>query len=375
MTADLVLYHYSGSTADITLRILNLLGVPFDLISIESKAGDLKTASYLALNPNGLVPLLVHKGTPIFESAAITIYLGETFGEARDLFPSRGPLRGEALKWIVWGTATLSNRLWTLYGSKSDKDLEAVSEAMRVLDNELKNKEFLLGSEYSIVDTHVAEIVGWMSHTSLDMNQFKTVASYCERCKNRVLEDVNMDTAEKKSSNAFIDAFDTVVFDAPPAKVYALLTESNEFATWSGTHAAIPHQHGVEFKTHGGNFLFKFVTCITDKMIVAHFREERWEWDGFATVMFALIATGSSKTTLNFSIYGVPGGDPEKKQHVQAWQESFFEPMKAYLKRGAPAPFCGVDIQVKDLNRAERFYKTTFNWTFTEMPEKPLVAA
>ena len=62
--------------------------------------GIVRTASRLfepdgtpRLNPNGRVPTLVHDGVAIWESAAITIYLGETFGEAESvprnlLFPS-----------------------------------------------------------------------------------------------------------------------------------------------------------------------------------------------------------------------------------------------------------------------------------------------
>ena len=57
------------------------------------------------------------ESVPIWESAAITIYLGETFGVAEDgdsdtddgsLYPTLGPKRGEAMKWIVWTNTTLA---------------------------------------------------------------------------------------------------------------------------------------------------------------------------------------------------------------------------------------------------------------------------
>ncbi|KAI8805914.1 hypothetical protein BJ742DRAFT_818630 [Cladochytrium replicatum] len=362
MTNDLLLYHYKNSTADISLSVLKVLGIPFDLISVDSKAGDLKTPSYLALNPNGLVPLLVHNGTPIFESAAITIYLGETFGEKLGLFPSRGPLRGEALKWIVWGVLNMATKIWTQVMSPSDENAAGLNGSLKILEDELGSKNFLLGSDYSLVDTHIAAILNWVQYSNVDLSSYKKLANYHKACLEKIPEDTNMGS-EKKNKGTFIDAFDTVVFDAPPSKVYSLFTLSKEFSAWSGVPVTIPHEHGVEFTTHGGRCVFKFVTCITDKMIVAHYREADWEWDGFATVVFALSEI-DGKTRMNFSIYGVPGGDYEKKRQVQVWQEYSFAPMAAYLKKNAPAPFCWVDIQVKDANRAETFYKNIFNWSF-----------
>lgn len=58
-----------------------------------------------------LVPVLVHDGTVIFESAAIQIYLGETFGADKGLYPNPGPRRGEALKWLVWTNVSLGEAM------------------------------------------------------------------------------------------------------------------------------------------------------------------------------------------------------------------------------------------------------------------------
>ena len=53
-------------------------------IELSTSAGDTRTADYLKINPNGKVPAIVHDGIAIWESAAITIYLAELYGEARD---------------------------------------------------------------------------------------------------------------------------------------------------------------------------------------------------------------------------------------------------------------------------------------------------
>ena len=116
-------YHYAPfSAAEITTAVLDELdhGLPAPLakrVEHSFETGELRSPSYLAINPCGCVPALVHEGTAIFESVAITIYLGETFGanrkgahgeELEALYPSPGPARGEAMKWIVWANVSLA---------------------------------------------------------------------------------------------------------------------------------------------------------------------------------------------------------------------------------------------------------------------------
>ena len=97
---SLVFYYSPMSTAVVTHWILEELGIPYETVKVDFQK-DTKKPEYVKLNPNGAVPLIVHDGTPIFESAAIAIYLGETFGVEKGLFPAPGPKRGEALKWIT----------------------------------------------------------------------------------------------------------------------------------------------------------------------------------------------------------------------------------------------------------------------------------
>jgi glutathione S-transferase len=63
-----------------------------DLIKLEHM-----TPQYLELNPNGLVPTLVHDGVPIYESTLINEYLDEVFQDVR-LMPAdpveRAPASG-----------------------------------------------------------------------------------------------------------------------------------------------------------------------------------------------------------------------------------------------------------------------------------------
>ncbi|KAI8805854.1 hypothetical protein BJ742DRAFT_819349 [Cladochytrium replicatum] len=55
----------------------------------------------------------------------------------------------------------------------------------------------------------------------------------------------------------------------------------------------------------------------------------------------------------------------EREKQIMGWQEYFFKPMGAHLRKSKPMPFCWVDLPVKDTGRAKSFYETLFNWKFS----------
>ena len=103
---SLLFYYVPHSTSNVTAAVLDEIeyGLPSPLakrIELSIQAGDTKAPHYLStVNPNGPVPAIVHDGVSIWESAAITMYLGETFGVAgssdyrkQSLYPALGPKR------------------------------------------------------------------------------------------------------------------------------------------------------------------------------------------------------------------------------------------------------------------------------------------
>jgi len=91
-----------GSTAVTVYWALQELGIPYDLVEIDLKARDQDKRGYRQLNPNGKVPLVVHDGIPIFESAAIItvlVLLGQVL-ELRARSRTGSAIR--ALTWPAW---------------------------------------------------------------------------------------------------------------------------------------------------------------------------------------------------------------------------------------------------------------------------------
>lgn len=89
--AEFVLYNAPQSTCSQRVRfVLNAKGIPFEEVKLDLFAGDQLKPNYLKINPNGVVPALLHEGEPVIDSAVIMEYLDELRPEPE---PFRPPTR------------------------------------------------------------------------------------------------------------------------------------------------------------------------------------------------------------------------------------------------------------------------------------------
>lgn len=195
---SLIFYYAPMSTATITETVIEELGIPVDKKKLDLKAGETTKPEFLKINPNGKVPTIVHDGTPIWESVAITIYLGEMFGVEKQLWPAQGPKRGEAMMWVAWTNVTLGEAVYRRghnsgeWGDPTDRNEKAFTKAnadittqLGILDAQLAGKQFLLGTDYSLADTHVHSICDWLRHMKIDFAPFANLNAWGERCSKR----------------------------------------------------------------------------------------------------------------------------------------------------------------------------------------------
>jgi len=203
---SLVFYGAPMSTATITEAVLAELDVPHERRMLEFGPNGTQSPEFLKVNPNGRVPALVHDGTALWESAAITLYLGESFGVERGLFPAPGAGRGRAMSWVVWSNVALAEAGGRLAASQpaggdggvqegsidhSEEDAAAEARAradivklLGVLEAGLGGQDFLLGG-YSLVDTHVSSIVGWLGMMGMGTEPYPAIAAWMGRCWSR----------------------------------------------------------------------------------------------------------------------------------------------------------------------------------------------
>ena len=76
------LHYYPGNASMAPHILLQELGVPFELVRVDREAAAHKSAAYLKLNPNGLIPVLEDGDQVLYETAAILLHLADTHPEA-----------------------------------------------------------------------------------------------------------------------------------------------------------------------------------------------------------------------------------------------------------------------------------------------------
>jgi ganglioside-induced differentiation-associated protein 1 len=96
----LYLYHGTTSVCAIKARLaLHEKGLEWDGELLDLHRGDQHRPEYLKLNPNGVVPTLVHDGRVIIESTLIIEYLDEVFRDP-PLMPADPYQRAQARLWM-----------------------------------------------------------------------------------------------------------------------------------------------------------------------------------------------------------------------------------------------------------------------------------
>lgn len=195
---SLTFYYAPHSTASISHWVIEELGVPYEKVRLDLRAGDQHKPAFKKLNPNAKVPVLVHDGKTIFESLAITIYLGETFGVAKGLYPELGPKRAEALQWLVWAQVSLGGAQALLQSEIAEyipveRRNAAAADAARaelaklcaIFDDALDGKTWVLGDKFSLVDAHVASWFGYIGMTGTDLSRFTKLTAWLARAEGR----------------------------------------------------------------------------------------------------------------------------------------------------------------------------------------------
>ncbi|HEX9706082.1 MAG TPA: glutathione S-transferase family protein [Steroidobacteraceae bacterium] len=173
-----VLYDYLPSGNGYKCRlVLKALDLPYELVQMNIVAGATRTPEFLAINPNGKIPVLMVPGRgPIAESHAIINYLAE----GSKLLPSDPYERALVWQWLGFeqyqlepGVATVRFWLRSLkktpeeFGDRYTERFQRGAEALAVLERGLTGRRWLVGEGVTLADialfayTHVADEAGY----------------------------------------------------------------------------------------------------------------------------------------------------------------------------------------------------------------------
>ena len=189
------LHYYPGNASMAPHLLLEEIGAPFDLKLVDRAQQAHKTAAYLRLNPNGLIPVLVDGDLVLYEAAAICLHLIDTHHQA-GLAPAPGtPERAHFYKWLVWLTNSLQATLILYFYPERWADTpEAVAQVrahaearvgtlLDQIEAELARHggPWLLGETFSAVDLYALMVCRWTRGFARPARSLPRLGPYLQR--------------------------------------------------------------------------------------------------------------------------------------------------------------------------------------------------
>jgi glutathione S-transferase len=188
MASDLVFYTNPMSRGRIVRWMLEEVGAPYRT-EVLQYGTTMKAPEYLAVNPMGKVPALVHNGKVVTETAAICMYLA-------DVFPAAGlapPIADRAAyyRWFVYFAgafeAAVVNRS---LGLEVPKDKERMigygsfTSVMDAVEKQVSARPFIAGDVFTAADVYCGSQIGWgLEFGSIDKRP--AFADYWSRISDR----------------------------------------------------------------------------------------------------------------------------------------------------------------------------------------------
>jgi glutathione S-transferase len=204
----LKIYGISASRAARPLWAALELGVPFEHIAMTYKAGATRTPEFLALNPNGHIPVVVDErpegAVTVWESMACALYIARVHGQSdgQSITPANAREEAEALRWSFWTVTELEKDALTVLMHRmampaDQRKPELAEQAenrlkvpLAVLEAHLQaqhaqGQAHLAANRFTVADVCVASVTNWIRPAPGLLAQFPAVSGWLHACMER----------------------------------------------------------------------------------------------------------------------------------------------------------------------------------------------
>lgn len=163
--AGLTLYTNPMSRGRIARWMLEEVGAHYD-VEMLGYGGTMKADAYLAINPMGKVPAIVHDGHVVTECAAICAYLADAFPDA-GLAPVAGE-HADYYRWLFFAAGpveqAVTNRSLGVVPSDDQQRMVGYGDYDRVVDvveAAVSAHPYIAGDRFTAADVYVGSQVMW----------------------------------------------------------------------------------------------------------------------------------------------------------------------------------------------------------------------
>jgi glutathione S-transferase len=184
------LYYLPGACSLATHIVLEWVGAPYETVKMERAA--LKSPEYLALNPNGAVPVLVDGDFVLTQNLAILGYLAERYPDARLLGDGTARGRAELMRWLGFLNSDVHPAFKPIFGPArfhpdpaaapilAENARAQVRKHLEQLDRRLRGREWLVDGR-SIADPYLFVMLRWARRLGIDSSGLDGLTQFFDR--------------------------------------------------------------------------------------------------------------------------------------------------------------------------------------------------
>ena len=186
------LYYSPGACSLSPHIVLREAGLTFDLEKTSTK--DKTTASgadFWKINPKGYVPALqLDSGEVLTEGPAIVQYIADQKPES-GLAPKAGTLERYRLQeWLNFITSEMHKGIGGMFNPAMPAEfkqatIEKVQTRLAWIDGQLKGKDYLMGSQFTVADAYLFTVLRWTAVFKIDLGQYPAIKAYMARVEAR----------------------------------------------------------------------------------------------------------------------------------------------------------------------------------------------
>jgi glutathione S-transferase len=194
MAAGPRIYGVARTRAFRALWVAEELGLAYEHLPIEIGDAGARTPEFLALNPNGRLPVVADGDFVLSESLAITLYLAKKYGLGT-LYPASLEDEAKAWQWSFWAIAEVDRgvNIWSLHAVRlppaerdaglRDEALKVIGPPFKVLDTAVAKQPYLLGGTFTVADLNVAAVISRAA--DMDLSAWPHLQAWLTRCLDR----------------------------------------------------------------------------------------------------------------------------------------------------------------------------------------------
>lgn len=168
--------------------MLSLLGLRAELVNVDLRGGEHKSATFLAKNSFGQVPVLEDGAFTVSDSNAILVYLAERYDAQGRYWPSDPVQRAHVQRWLSVAAGQLAAgpgaaRLVRVFNAPLDHAL-AVRKAhdlFTLLEKELSTKPFLVGETATLADVALYTYTAHAPEGDVSLEAYPAIRTWLAR--------------------------------------------------------------------------------------------------------------------------------------------------------------------------------------------------